>query len=192
MPDKKRPRSALGPETEANDLLQSSEGANDSVLAGGARKSDEDQVLEIVTVAMEQKLRCSPIAHPLAGRKVTKRVMKLAKKLAARKQLRRGVKEVVKSIRRGARGFCVMGADVAPVDVIAHIPVLCEEAGILYCFVPSREVLGTAALLKRPTSVIFLPLIEDTDDEEEKKLQRKCLRDLEAMHIELVSTLNQR
>jgi H/ACA ribonucleoprotein complex subunit 2 len=187
MPDKKRPRSALGSDTEADDDRRKGEEAGVPGRVPAAPGSDDDQVMERMAAEVEQKLRCSPIAHPLAGRKLTKRIVKLAKKLAARKQLRRGVKEVVKSVQRGTRGFCVMGADVAPVDVIAHIPVLCEEAGIPYCFLPSRELLGTAAQLKRPTSVIFLPLSEQDVDEEEQKLQRKCLRELTSLHAALMS-----
>jgi len=38
-----------------------------------------------------------------------------------------------------------LAADVTPVDVISHIPVLCEESGIPYIFVRSRMELGVAA-----------------------------------------------
>ena len=54
------------------------------------------------------------------------------------KKLRRGVKDVVKSIRKGAKGICVIAADVSPVDVISHIPILCEENEIPYIYVRSR------------------------------------------------------
>jgi len=186
MPDKKRPRSALGSDTE--DV-----GADCTLTAAVTEGHvfNQDQTADEVAEELSQKLQCSVIAQPLAGRKLTKRILKLAKKLAGKKQLRRGVKEVVKSIRKGARGFCVMAADVAPVDVIAHVPILCEETGIPYCFVPSRELLGKAAQLKRPTCVLFLPLIEDTDDEEELKLQRKCWRDLATLQKSLDDVLRE-
>lgn len=32
----------------------------------------------------------------------------------------------------------VLAANIAPVDVISHIPVLCEEKGIPYVFVSSK------------------------------------------------------
>lgn len=41
-------------------------------------------------------------------------------------------------------------------DVISHIPVLCEDHGIPYIFVPSRAELGAAGSTKRPTSVVML------------------------------------
>lgn len=41
-------------------------------------------------------------------------------------------------------------------DVISHLPVLCEEHHVPYCFVPSRVELGMAGLTKRPTSVVMV------------------------------------
>lgn len=43
-------------------------------------------------------------------------------------------------------------------DVISHIPVLCEDHGIPYIFVPSRAELGAAGATKRPTSVVMVGL----------------------------------
>ena len=41
-------------------------------------------------------------------------------------------------------------------DVISHIPVLCEEHNIPYVFLPSRAELGAAGSTKRPTSVVMV------------------------------------
>ena len=41
-------------------------------------------------------------------------------------------------------------------DVISHIPVLCEDHNIPYVYVPSRAELGAAGSTKRPTSVVML------------------------------------
>jgi H/ACA ribonucleoprotein complex subunit 2 len=50
----------------------------------------------------------------------------------------------------------VIAGDVSPIDVITHVPILCEEAGIPYVYVPSKEDLGTASLTKRPTSCALI------------------------------------
>ena len=52
--------------------------------------------------------------------------------------MRRGVKDVVKAIKKGSSGIVILAADVSPVDVISHIPVLCEDARIPYVYVRSR------------------------------------------------------
>ena len=76
------------------------------------------------------------------------------------------MKEVVKSLRKSAPattsttaappGVVVLAADISPMDVISHIPVLCEDHGIPYIFVPSRAELGAAGSTKRPTSVVMV------------------------------------
>lgn len=104
----------------------------------------------------ERKKFVSVIAKPLADEKLTKKVLKLAKRAAKRRQIKRGVKEVVKALRKGAKGVVVLAGDISPIDVLTHIPVVCEDAGVPYVYVPSKEELGAAALSKRPTSCMLL------------------------------------
>jgi H/ACA ribonucleoprotein complex subunit 2 len=96
------------------------------------------------------------ISQPLASKKSTKKAHKLVKKASSAKIVRRGVKEVVKGIRKNEKGICILAGDIYPVDVISHLPVLLEENGIPYLFVPSKQELGAAACTKRPTSVVLV------------------------------------
>lgn len=41
-------------------------------------------------------------------------------------------------------------------DVISHLPILCEDHNIPYLFVTSRAELGAAGGTKRPTSVVMI------------------------------------
>lgn len=80
--------------------------------------------------------------------------------------LKRGVKEVVKTLRKSAAsgpgnassfpGVVVIAGDISPMDVISHIPVLCEDHNVPFIFVTSRAELGAAAKTKRPTSVVMI------------------------------------
>ncbi|KAM0060395.1 putative 50S ribosomal protein L30e [Helianthus debilis subsp. tardiflorus] len=101
-------------------------------------------------------LALAPIAKPLAGKKLSKRTLKLVRKAAEHKCLKRGVKEVVKSIRRGNKGVCVIAGNISPIDVITHVPILCEEADIPYVFVSSKEDLANAGATKRPTCCVLV------------------------------------
>ncbi|KAG6403637.1 hypothetical protein SASPL_135865 [Salvia splendens] len=94
-------------------------------------------------------LALAPIAKPLAGTKLSKRALKLVRRAAEHKCLKRGVKEVVKSIRRGNKGICVIAGNISPIDVITHVPILCEEADIPYVYVPSKEA----------SRILFIPKI---------------------------------
>ncbi len=50
----------------------------------------------------------------------------------------------------------ILAADVSPLDVFSHLPVLCEDNQIPYVYVPSREALGEASQTKRPTSCVLV------------------------------------
>ena len=100
----------------------------------------------------ERAKHVSVISKPLAGKKLTKKIYKVVKKAAKAKAVKRGVKEVVKGLRKGNKGLCVIAGDISPIDVISHLPVLCEEADVPYIFVPSKVDLGAAGQTKRPTS----------------------------------------
>ena len=52
--------------------------------------------------------------------------------------------------------FVLIAGDISPIDVITHVPVICEEASVPYCYVPSKEDLGAAGATKRPTSVVMV------------------------------------
>lgn len=53
-------------------------------------------------------------------------------------------------------GVVVIAADISPMDVISHLPVLCEDHGVPYVYVSSRAELGAAGQTKRPTSVVLV------------------------------------
>ena len=83
--------------------------------------------------------RCIHDDHPTIACAATKR-----------KSVRRGVKEVVKAVRKTpasvlkAGSLCVIAGNISPIDVIAHLPVLCEDNGVPYCYVRSKEVRACA------------------------------------------------
>ncbi|PWY77545.1 L30e-like protein [Aspergillus heteromorphus CBS 117.55] len=108
-----------------------------------------------------------PFASPLVEDKAAKKCLKSVKKAAVNKCLKRGVKEVVKALRKSPvpaanakigipNAVVILAADISPMDVISHIPVLCEDHGIPYVFVTSRAELGNSAATKRPTSVVMV------------------------------------
>jgi H/ACA ribonucleoprotein complex subunit 2 len=125
----------------------------------------------------KKKLRLvSPIASPLAGKKLTKKSLKVVKRAAKTKLLRRGVKEVVKALKKGNKGLCIIAGDISPIDVITHVPILCEEADVPYIYVPSKEDLGAAGATKRPTSctlVLAGPMTGDVTAEEKEKFKEE-------------------
>ncbi|XP_060204882.1 H/ACA ribonucleoprotein complex subunit 2-like protein isoform X2 [Lycium barbarum] len=147
---------------------------------------------EIEKTAQKEKerkklLALAPIAKPFAGKKLSKRIFKLVRKATEHKCLKRGVKEVVKSIRRGHKGLCVIAGNISPIDVITHVPLLCEEAGIPYIYVPSKEDLANAGATKRPTCCV-LALTKPSKGELSQEDQEKLKEDYDQAVSEIRET----
>mmetsp|Transcript_67 Transcript_67/g.102 ORF Transcript_67/g.102 Transcript_67/m.102 type:complete len:150 (-) Transcript_67:102-551(-) len=113
-----------------------------------------------VGTPLRNKDGVSVIAQPLAEDKLLKKTLKVVKKASKSKLVRRGVKECQKALRKPKDGYkravVVLAGDISPIDVISHLPVLCEEKGIPYLYVPSKAELGAAGATKRPTSCIMV------------------------------------
>ena len=60
-------------------------------------------------------------------------------------KLRKGTNESTKAIERAVAKLVLIAEDVDPPQVVAHLPILCEERKISYLFVPSKLELGRAA-----------------------------------------------
>eukprot|EP00287_Rhodomonas_sp_CCMP768_P008393 CAMPEP_0196726918 /NCGR_PEP_ID=MMETSP1091-20130531/8030_1 /TAXON_ID=302021 /ORGANISM="Rhodomonas sp., Strain CCMP768" /LENGTH=146 /DNA_ID=CAMNT_0042069421 /DNA_START=33 /DNA_END=473 /DNA_ORIENTATION=- len=143
------------------------------------RKSAADESMEDVEEE-ETMVVVSPIANPLAKDKLVKKILKLVKAASKEKNVRRGVKEVVKAVRKGEKGICVIAGDISPIDVISHLPVLCEDNSVPYIFVPSKEALGTAGQTKRPTSCV---LIKQGTSEEAQEKYKEVLKKVKSMQL---------
>ncbi|KAA1466375.1 L30e-like protein [Dentipellis sp. KUC8613] len=110
------------------------------------------------------------------------------------RQVKRGVKEVAKGIRKGEKGLLVLAADISPMDIISHLPVMCEEAEIPYVFVTSKEELGHASSTKRPTSCVMV--CPDTKrgkrkeaegkDDDYRELYDECCREVQKLDQRVV------
>ena len=59
-------------------------------------------------------------------------------------KVKRGTHEATKAIERGISKLIIIAEDVEPPEVVAHLPILCEEQGAAYAFVPSKQELGKA------------------------------------------------
>jgi large subunit ribosomal protein L7Ae len=58
--------------------------------------------------------------------------------------IRKGTNETTKAIERSQARLVVIAEDVQPPEVVAHLPLLCDERKIPYIFVPSKEKIGAA------------------------------------------------
>ena len=59
-------------------------------------------------------------------------------------KVKRGTNEATKAIERGISKLIIIAEDVEPPEVVAHLPLICEEQNAAYAFVPDKQELGKA------------------------------------------------
>lgn len=121
---------------------------------------DVSESAEISTVSLsyEDQLKyVNVISSPMAPKKLAKRIYKLLKLAAEHKgYLFHGLKDVQSAIRKGQTGLAVFAGDVTPIEVMCHMPAICEEKEIPYVYTPSRDNLGLAMGVKRSCLMMLI------------------------------------
>ncbi|KAI9176144.1 RNA binding protein snu13 [Blastocladiella emersonii ATCC 22665] len=91
----------------------------------------------------------NPKAFPLADATLTNTILDLVQQASHYKQLKKGANEATKTLNRGISEFIVMAADAEPIEILLHLPLLCEDKNVPYVFVPSKVALGRACGVSR-------------------------------------------
>ncbi|KAK0428619.1 hypothetical protein QR680_010909 [Steinernema hermaphroditum] len=128
------------------------------------------------------------IAQPLANKKLAKKITKLVKKSGESKNMKQGVADVHREIRKfknekkKPEAIIILAGNVYPIDVYSHVPALCEEVGLPYAFVPSKEMLGKACGHKRNAVLVFIKKNESYEElfEEVKEAINGLVIDVDA------------
>ncbi len=71
-------------------------------------------------------------------------------------RIRKGANETTKAIEAATAQLVVIAEDVEPEEVVVHLPGLCAEKGVPYCYVPTKKELGGAAGLPVPCAAIAI------------------------------------
>jgi U4/U6 small nuclear ribonucleoprotein SNU13 len=88
-------------------------------------------------------------AYPLADAELTITLLDLIQQATNYKQLKKGANEATKTLNRGISEMIVMAADAEPLEILLHLPLLCEDKNVPYVFVPSKVALGRACGVSR-------------------------------------------
>ncbi|MBS7626960.1 50S ribosomal protein L7Ae [Candidatus Bathyarchaeota archaeon] len=71
-------------------------------------------------------------------------------------KIKKGTNETTKAVERGVAKLVLIAEDVEPPQVVAHLPILCEERKIPYLFVPSKLELGRSAGIEVGSAAISI------------------------------------
>jgi large subunit ribosomal protein L7Ae len=66
--------------------------------------------------------------------------------------VRKGTNETTKAVERAQAKLVIIAEDVDPPEVVAHLPLLCDERKIPYVFVPTKEQIGKAIGIDVPAA----------------------------------------
>lgn len=66
--------------------------------------------------------------------------------------VRKGTNETTKAIERAQAKLVIIAEDVDPPEVVAHLPLICEERKILFVFVPNKQKIGSALGIDVPAA----------------------------------------
>lgn len=74
----------------------------------------------------------------------------------------------------------IFAGDVSPIDIMVHLPGVCEEKNIPYCYTPSRADLGGAMGVKRGSLMVLV-----REHEDYKELFDECKQEIKNLAVTL-------
>ncbi|KAL7545683.1 hypothetical protein ACHAWF_009033 [Thalassiosira exigua] len=89
-------------------------------------------------------------AFPMADADLTIALLDLVQQATNYKQTKKGANEATKTLNRGISEMIIMSGDAEPIEILLHLPLLCEDKNVPYVFVPSKIALGRACGVSRP------------------------------------------
>ncbi len=78
-------------------------------------------------------------------------------------KIRKGTNETTKTIERGKAKLVLIAENVTPPEVVAHLPLLCDERKAPYVYVPDKQAIGEALGMTVGSAAAA---IEETGDSE--------------------------
>ncbi|KAG4106586.1 ribonucleoprotein-associated protein [Neocallimastix lanati (nom. inval.)] len=109
----------------------------------------------------------NPKAFPLADAALTNSILDLVQQASHYKQLKKGANEATKTLNRGIAEFIVLTADTEPIEILLHLPLLCEDKNVPYVFVQSKQALGRACGVSRPVIAASITTNEGSELKEQ-------------------------
>ena len=128
------------------------------------KKEESEDEEKVVEKEEEEEKR----AFPLADKALTKDLVEAVNKAVQKKMIKKGANEATKTLNRGISSLIILAADAKPLEIVLHLPLLCEDKNVPYIFVKSQALLGRACGVSRP--VIACSILASNDDTEKEQM----------------------
>ena len=107
---------------------------------------------------------------PKADKALQKEIFSLITKASQLKQIKKGANEATKTLNRGISDLIIIAADAKPLEIVLHLPLLCEDKNVPYVFVESQKLLGRSCGVSRP--VIAASILNKTPENFKKNVEK--------------------
>jgi U4/U6 small nuclear ribonucleoprotein SNU13 len=107
---------------------------------------------------------------PKADKALQKEIFSLITKASQLKQIKKGANEATKTLNRGISDLIIIAADAKPLEIVLHLPLLCEDKNVPYVFVESQKLLGRSCGVSRP--VIAVSILNKTPENLKKTVDK--------------------
>lgn len=74
-------------------------------------------------------------AWPVADAALNQEILDLVQQASHYRQLKKGANEATKTLNRGVAEVIILAADTAPLAILMHLPLLCEDKNVPYVYV---------------------------------------------------------
>lgn len=99
----------------------------------------------------------------MADPTLANKILDLVQQASNYKQLKKGANEATKTLNRGTSEMIIMAGDAEPLEILLHLPLLCEDKNVPYVFVPSKQALGRACGVSRPVISVSITTNEGSE-----------------------------
>ena len=108
-------------------------------------------------------------AFPLAESRLSQTILDIVQEASSAKLIKKGANEATKALNRGIADLIILAGDTNPIEILLHLPLLCEDKNVPYVFVPSKTALGRAAQVSR--NVVALAILQSDNAKLSAKVQ---------------------
>ena len=122
-------------------------------------------------------------AFPLADAALTNQILAMLQHSSLYMQLNSVRNEASKTLNRGICEFIIMAADIEPMELVLHHPLLCADKKVRYVFVPSKIALGRACGVSRAVVAASVTTNEARELQSQIQTIKLAVRILSLIHI---------
>mmetsp|Transcript_21667 Transcript_21667/g.39582 ORF Transcript_21667/g.39582 Transcript_21667/m.39582 type:complete len:128 (-) Transcript_21667:372-755(-) len=108
-------------------------------------------------------------AFPLAESRLSQTILDIVQEASSMKLIKKGANEATKALNRGIADLIILAGDTNPIEILLHLPLLCEDKNVPYVFVPSKTALGRSAQVSR--NVVALAILQSDNAKLSAKVQ---------------------